>query len=90
MDKADRPTDNSIDVEQHSDSTSTSKWAWFGQKLPRSEIVFFVQVIVVYIVIIVSIVNLTIGSESDKLWISLLSSSIGYILPSPNLKVNKP
>ena len=84
MDQPDRPEDN-IDVEQHSHSSST--WHFFGKILPRSEIVFFVQVVLVYIVVIVSIVNLTIGSDSDKLWITLLSSSIGYLLPSPSLKI---
>jgi len=87
MDQADRPEDN-IDAERHSHNSST-RWHFFGSVLPRSEIVFFVQVILVYIVVIVSIVNLTIGSQTDKLWIALLSSSIGYILPSPSLKVNK-
>lgn len=76
------------DVERNSHSGS-SKWHFFGSKLPRSEIVFFVQVLLVYIVVIVSIVNLTIGRADDKLWIALLSSSIGYILPNPSLKLNR-
>ncbi len=91
MDQAVR-SENDIDVERssHVDShNGSSKWHFFGRILPRSEIVFLVQVVLVYIVVIVSIVNLTIGGKSDKLWITLLSSSIGYILPSPSLKVNK-
>jgi len=74
-------------VEQN--SRTSSKWHFFGKILPRSEIVFFIQVLLVYIVVIVSIVNLTIGRDDDKLWIALLSSSLGYILPSPSLKLNK-
>jgi len=77
--------DHHVDVESH----NSSRWHVFGKVMPRSEIVFFVQVLLVYIVVIVSIVNLTIGGNGDKLWIALLSSSIGYILPSPSLKVNK-
>ena len=78
--------DHHVDVESHN---SSSRWHFFGKVMPRSEIVFFAQVLLVYIVVIVSIVNLTIGGNGDKLWIALLSSSIGYILPSPSLKANK-
>lgn len=85
MDPTIRPE---IDLENNS-SHSSNKWDVCGKIMPRSEIVFFVQVVLVYIVVIVSIVNLTIGGADDKLWIALLSSSIGYILPSPSLKANK-
>ena len=67
---------------------SSTKWHFCGKLLPRSEIVFMFQVILVYMVVIVSIVNLTIGRADDKLWIALLSSGIGYILPNPTLKQN--
>jgi len=89
MDKAGRPTDNnSIGIEEfEQNSNSSSRWHWFGHALPRSEIVFFVQVILVYIVVIVSIVNITLSHDPDRLWITLLSSSIGYLLPSPTLKI---
>lgn len=66
-------------------SEGSHKWHFCGQKFPKSEIVFFVQVILVYIVVITSIVNLTLGSQDNKLWISLLSSSIGYLLPNPKI-----
>ena len=79
--------DPHVDVVSH--NSSSSRWQFFGKVMPRSEIVFFAQVLLVYIVVIVSIVNLTIGGNGDKLWIALLSSSIGYILPSPSLKLNK-
>jgi hypothetical protein len=89
MDQAIRPQIN-LDLEQNSSSSHSSRWHLCGKTLPRSEIVFLVQVILVYIVVIVSIVNLTIGCKPDRLWIALLSSSIGYILPNPTLKLNKP
>lgn len=95
MDRTVESADNFIEpIEMHqvspagSTRSSSRKWHFFGKVLPRSEIVFFVQVILVYIVVIVSIVNLTIGRSDDKLWIALLSSSIGYLLPNPTLKFN--
>jgi len=78
-------------MEKHIDahdmgSESTGHWNVLGHTVPKSEVVFFVQVLLVYIVVIVSIVNLTINNDHDKLWTTLLSSSIGYLLPNPTLK----
>ena len=47
---------------------------------------FFAQIIVVYMIIITSLVQISLRSPDKELWLNLLSSSIGYILPSPGLK----
>ena len=54
--------------------------------VPKEEIVFFCQVIILYTVIVVSIYNLTVGHGDSTLWTALLSSSLGYLLPNPSLK----
>lgn len=72
-----------------SSSSSTEPWSLLGSKIPKSEIVYFCQMSVVYIIIITSIVNLSLQNGSTELWISLLSSAIGYALPSPSLKPEK-
>ena len=46
-------------------------------------ILFATQVIAVYIIISISLYNLTQTTENKELWISLLSSSVGYLIPSP-------
>lgn len=51
--------------------------------------VFYAQITLLYIVVITSIVNLSLGNESSTLWTSLLCSCLGYILPQPKLKVSK-
>ena len=43
------------------------------------------QVLAVCIVISISLYNLTQGVEDKELWVSLLSSSVGYLLPAPIL-----
>ena len=48
-------------------------------------IAFLFQMIAVYIVIIISLLNLTQGTDNKELWVSLLSSSVGYLLPTPIL-----
>lgn len=60
-----------------------------GSHLPKSEIVYFCQMIVVYVIIITSIANLSMQNGKSELWITLLSSAIGYALPSPTLKSSK-
>ena len=50
---------------------------------------FFAQLIVVYMIIITSLVQISLRSPDKELWLILLSSSIGYILPSPGLKFRK-
>ena len=61
-------------------------WHVFGKRVPRSEIVFFSQVIIIYIVIITCIINLTTYNGRQEVWIALLSSSLGYLLPQPQLE----
>ena len=57
-----------------------------GEKLPRSEIVYFTQIVILFIIIITAIINLSLHSGQGELWITLLSTSIGYILPSPEIR----
>lgn len=56
----------------------------------RSDLILFaVQVCVIKIVVIVSLVNLTYGWGNQNLWTVLLTSSLGYIMPNPKIRVGK-
>ena len=66
-----------------------SKWCLFGKFVPRAEIVFISQVIAIYAIISASIYNLSVDSEQTSLWVSLLSSCLGYLLPSPTINKEK-
>ena len=72
------------------EESNTSNWRAFGYKFPRSEAVFVVQALILYIVIITSLVNLTIDNEPSTLWTALLSSCLGYMLPCPSIKKSLP
>ena len=61
----------------------------FGSEVPKKEIVFFTQVILIYVIAITSIVNLTLDGTNDTLWTSLFSASLGYMLPAPQLNSHK-
>ena len=47
---------------------------------------FCAQMIVVLILVVVSLYNLTMHHPHRDLWVSLLSTSIGLVLPNPQLK----
>jgi len=87
---------NKLDIEpcmkpilEHSNMSRLSdreQWNMFGHSLPKQEVVYFSQIIVLYIVIIIALINITLQNEQSNLWLSLLSGSIGYLLPNPSLK----
>ncbi len=66
--------------------TSSVLWNVMGRRLPRSEIVFFSQTLIVLIVILASVYNITKNHENVTLWTALLSSCLGYILPNPSMQ----
>lgn len=72
-------------MESH-EHDSVQGWTLMGKNVPKAQIVYFGQIIIVYIIIITSIVNLSLQNGISELWISLLSSCLGYILPNPKLK----
>ena len=72
--------------ESDGEQSSRSNWNVFGNKIPKEEIVFFTQVILIYIVCVTCLINLSIGNGNSNLWTSLLSGSLGYLLPAPKLR----
>ena len=76
-----------LSQEVESRDSAMTPWKCCGAEYPRREIVFFAQVAAIYAVLVASVYNLTVGVErSDReLWIALLSSALGYMLPNPAL-----
>ena len=64
------------------------EWSIFGRKVPKNIIVYFVQVFVVFILIVTAVVNLSINNGPDKLWTSVLTSAIAYLIPAPSFDIN--
>ena len=57
------------------------------QFCPKSAVLFATQMIVVLAVVTAAIINLSVNLDSNReLWISLLCSTFGYILPNPKLR----
>ena len=66
-----------------------SEWTLFQSKFSRTELVFICQVVILYISIITCFVNLTVHNGPNELWITVLSLSLGTILPSPKVRETK-
>jgi len=71
-------------------SLRSAEWRTCCGHVPREQIVFYTQVIIAYIVILTSLVNLCISSENTCLWATLVSGTIGYLLPAPTIKHESP
>ena len=57
----------------------------------KSLVVYCCQVFVMVVVIVVSMCNLSFGGPDKEMWITLLCSTLGYLLPNPSIKrVKKP
>ena len=80
----DEPTDLIHDRVSH---TSSTTWKWCGENIPRNEIVFFVQVIFAFTIIIACIVHLALKDDNSEFWMVMLSACMGYIMPSPSMKL---
>lgn len=73
-------------MEGDNNSDGSTVWNFFGKQRPKAQIVYMTQVVILYIVIITCIVNLSVKNGISELWVSLLSYSLGCLLPSPRLK----
>ena len=53
----------------------------------RADVILFAaQIILIFIVVLFSLFNITIGSANENVWLMILSASMGYMMPNPKLK----
>lgn len=54
-------------------------------------VVFISQVLMLFIVVVTCLFNLTMypNSESQSLWVTFLTGSLGYLMPNPRFKETK-
>jgi hypothetical protein len=51
-------------------------------------ILFVVQVSIIFMVTLFSLINLTYQWGNQNLWTVVLTSSLGYIMPNPKIKIS--
>jgi hypothetical protein len=80
----DAPTTSSIAI-----SNKVPCWNFLGKRVRKPDFVYFAQIFLIYVVVITALTNLTLGRQeikNSKLWIFLLSSCVGYVLPNPSIR----
>ena len=72
-----------FDEENH----ERKSWKFFGRTCNRSLLVFMCQFIVIVLILACAIVRIMLSTtcEETTVWVAILSSTVGYILPSPKL-----
>ena len=66
-------------------------WKCFGQTCNRSLVVFLYQFFVILLILACCIVRITLAETCEETIVSIaiLSSTVGYILPSPKLRTKQ-
>ena len=65
------------------------RWSTLCGKIQKEQVIYTCQILIVFTVIIVCLVNLTVCDAHPSLWASILSGSVGYILPAPKIRKKK-
>ena len=77
-----------IAVEDTIENSKNSLWRFCNSvTLPRSEVVFFTQAAIIFI-IVTSLLKIALDKpscEDMSFWVGLLSAAVGYALPNPKL-----
>ena len=71
------------------DRSRVNTWRGCGGECPSGEVVFFAQVLLIFIVVIAAVVNLAMDTGKTEFWAGIMSACLGYILPSPSITFKK-
>ena len=66
-------------------SNTSDNWKIYNKNISKSLIKFVCQTIILYIIICISIINLSINNGDSSIWLSLLSFCIGIIQNPPKI-----
>ena len=67
-------------------SNNVKDWKVCGRKVPKSKLVYFSQVIIIYIAVCLCLFNLTTGRGNSNFWSALLSGCIEFLVLNPTNK----
>lgn len=86
VDEVDIKLDDLIYTKDNQDRKIEQKpWQCCGKAFSRSLVVFTAQIILIFLVVTVSITKLCLAEDCKEttVWVALLSTTIGYVLPAP-------
>ena len=69
------------------ESHERKSWKFFGRTCNRSLLVFMCQFFIIVLILACAIVRIMLSTtfEETTVWVAILSSTVGYILPSTKL-----
>jgi hypothetical protein len=70
------------------EDTKHEKWGLCCSSVYKSEVVFMIQILFLFTILIFSIVQITMRAENLEIYFSLISSIIGILVPSPKMNRN--
>ena len=76
------------DLVFNEENQERSSWKICNSRLPRSEVMYFTQIVIILFLIGVSLINFVffhLDCEESTFWFSLLSCTVGFALPNPKL-----
>ena len=78
-----------VDIPIEEERSERSSWRFCNSvTLPQSEVVFFTQTILIFVIVTACLLKLAIDKpscEDMSFWVGLLSAVVGYALPNPRL-----
>jgi p-aminobenzoyl-glutamate transporter AbgT len=77
------------DTTSNSSSLGSKIWKMCGDKIPKTQALFLSQIIILYIIILSALFNLSFKNGRSEMWLSLLCTCIGALLPQPKFHKTK-
>ena len=71
------------------EDTKHEKWGLCCSSVYKSEVVFMIQIMFLFTILIFSIVQITMRAENLEIYFSLISSIVGILVPSPKINKNE-
>jgi hypothetical protein len=70
------------------ESKDDDKWGLCCSSVYKAEVVFFVQILFLFIILLFSIIQIVLKSSNLEIYFSLISSIIGILIPQPKMAKN--
>ena len=67
----------------------SERWGMCCSSVYKSEVVFFVQILFLFTILIFSIVQIALKAQNLEIYFSLISSIIGILIPQPKMTKNE-
>lgn len=86
---ADNVSDVKEEPAESEDKVDFSEYDEHYREYKKGELLFYVQAIILAIIVIACIVNLSLENGDQTAWTSLLSTSLGILLPQPGFNIKR-